>query len=1115
METIEHTDINFLTRITETLDSAIVICDSNKKIILANSQAHEIFPIENTVENLFEVFVITEHTKINKLFEDVQKHQNGIKEVVSLSVINNTTFKGELSLSEYTSGTGSKYYILNFNKKFTETSGNAAVKVHIQSSEIANLITNEKIVKIIEDIKSSFPFTFLGKNRIQQEINKLDEIFWLKDPNDVYLLVNKRFADALGLRPNQLEGKIERNFLPIYFLEFYKTLETYIKETLSCLVLEGVPFRGFSSWHNYQTIEIPLSDSENNVLAIIGVAQRKEVSTVSTESSKIQDASLVSVEKLPCALGMFDKDGTLVSASKAFVDLLERGKNNASIADVFSPQTSMAIKKYIDSDDTSALYVKMTLNGDASTQYTGAVQKIYDETRVKSFCVSINAMPQETNFESLIKHKGKMFDTLIQFNPEPILIYDAENLRFLEVNEAALNLYGYKRDEFLQMDLTDLYSPEDIQSLLDASASDDKTPRFQGPFKHRKKDGSTILVKIAKTSFEFEGKEAHFNIVRSAAEEETRAVEQNVIQNFMDNSSDLIFVTDITGFISEVNHSAIHKLGYDREKLVGSSIVEFVTDNSRSQVTTGIFHSTGKDPVSVYVVFKTAGGIEVGCNVKGIPVLNAKGKPESFNIFAQPEPEVKEIIKEVVKEVPVEVIKEVYVDREPSETQSVAGGQVKIGLDAPQVGTIFHEILTPINVILGFIQEIRESIQNPSSEQQEAINYINQNRESLLDIMNAISEYAQISTSINDMNPAELNFVEQLEAIHTEEKEFFDSVKKEVVPGKVSHSLTFYSDAAKYKQLLALLMKICLRLSDESTVYVSAQQYDEMSFVVSFRDNFSRISEKLVTNFDNFINKRNIGTPRDYHLSRYSFSAVNALIQVLKGKYEIITRSGKPYEIGLILPLNLFEEHAEEEQSGQFQEVFNIQRDIPQPKDTELPEVAAIPVTPEVKEPAPVVETKPAAEVIEQKPAIKAPVVPEPAKVEHAAGAVEKELDLSGLSCLYIEDQVDSQILFKVQLKELKDVKFAVSFEEALPLLSMQKYDFIVMDINLQGEYNGLDALKMIRQMPEFVNLPIIAVTAYVLPGDKDKFIAAGFTDFISKPIFREKMISALEKIFA
>jgi CheY-like chemotaxis protein len=99
-------------------------------------------------------------------------------------------------------------------------------------------------------------------------------------------------------------------------------------------------------------------------------------------------------------------------------------------------------------------------------------------------------------------------------------------------------------------------------------------------------------------------------------------------------------------------------------------------------------------------------------------------------------------------------------------------------------------------------------------------------------------------------------------------------------------------------------------------------------------------------------------------------------------------------------------------------------------------------------------------------------------------------------------------------MKELKNIQFAASFEEALPLLETQKFDFIVMDINLQGEYNGLDALKIIQQMSGFQNIPVIAVTAYVLPGDKEKFIATGFTDFISKPIFREKMLESLNKIF-
>jgi len=138
-------------------------------------------------------------------------------------------------------------------------------------------------------------------------------------------------------------------------------------------------------------------------------------------------------------------------------------------------------------------------------------------------------------------------------------------------------------------------------------------------------------------------------------------------------------------------------------------------------------------------------------------------------------------------------------------------------------------------------------------------------------------------------------------------------------------------------------------------------------------------------------------------------------------------------------------------------------------------------------------------------------LVTEPAQQPAEAPA---GVDLTKLTCLYIEDQLDSQILFKVQMKELKNIKFSQSFEDAIPMLESEKFDFIVLDINLQGEYNGLDALKIIRTMDGLENTPVIAVTAYVLPGDKEKFIATGFNDFVSKPIFRSKIVEVLSKIF-
>jgi CheY-like chemotaxis protein len=135
--------------------------------------------------------------------------------------------------------------------------------------------------------------------------------------------------------------------------------------------------------------------------------------------------------------------------------------------------------------------------------------------------------------------------------------------------------------------------------------------------------------------------------------------------------------------------------------------------------------------------------------------------------------------------------------------------------------------------------------------------------------------------------------------------------------------------------------------------------------------------------------------------------------------------------------------------------------------------------------------------------------------VEKQATNMLKKLDLASMTCLYLEDQVDSQILFKSQMKDLKTIEVAPSLEAAIPLLKTRRFDFLIVDINLQGEYNGLDVLRIVRKMPGYKEIPIIASTAYMQPGARENFIAAGFTDFISKPLLRDKVIEILTRIYS
>jgi signal transduction histidine kinase/CheY-like chemotaxis protein/methyl-accepting chemotaxis protein len=81
--------------------------------------------------------------------------------------------------------------------------------------------------------------------------------------------------------------------------------------------------------------------------------------------------------------------------------------------------------------------------------------------------------------------------------------------------------------------------------------------------------------------------------------------------------------------------------------------------------------------------------------------------------------------------------------------------------------------------------------------------------------------------------------------------------------------------------------------------------------------------------------------------------------------------------------------------------------------------------------------------------------------------------------------------------------------KEALTLLEQQGADIILMDI-MMPEMDGYEAMQTIRQQPRFRKLPIIALTAKAMKGDKAKCIGAGANDYLSKPVDTEKLISLM-----
>jgi len=118
---------------------------------------------------------------------------------------------------------------------------------------------------------------------------------------------------------------------------------------------------------------------------------------------------------------------------------------------------------------------------------------------------------------------------LFENNPLPMWILDLKDLRFLDVNEAAVRNYGYSRSEFLQMSSLDIRPPEEIPVLLSHLASATSGTGPAGIWHHRKKDGTRFPVEIIAHALNWNGRPAQ--IVSATDITEKEAIEQQLLRS--------------------------------------------------------------------------------------------------------------------------------------------------------------------------------------------------------------------------------------------------------------------------------------------------------------------------------------------------------------------------------------------------------------------------------------------------------------------------------------------------------------------------------------------------------------------------------------------------------
>jgi PAS domain S-box-containing protein len=168
----------------------------------------------------------------------------------------------------------------------------------------------------------------------------------------------------------------------------------------------------------------------------------------------------------------------------------------------------------------------------------------------------IMAMRENAKSHAAIAASENRYRQLFESHPVPMWVYDHETLAFLNVNDAAINRYGYSREEFLAMNLKDIRPVGDIPALLVDVSKRSKGFKDAAYWVHRKKDGTLIDVEIRSYRLVFDGRPAEIVLVNDVTERKRLQAESAIITEIIHGVASTSNLDELLNLI----HQSIGKL---------------------------------------------------------------------------------------------------------------------------------------------------------------------------------------------------------------------------------------------------------------------------------------------------------------------------------------------------------------------------------------------------------------------------------------------------------------------------------------------------------------------------------------------------------------------------